>query len=77
MPKVSKKLYNEILSKLLNDLAGIASENENSIEVNTIVDAVNLAFDMNGYNPQKIKNVTEKLTAEIISELSARNYVIL
>ena len=77
MPKVSKKLYDEILSKLLNDLAGIASENENSIKVNTITDAVNFAFDMNGYNPKKIKDVTGKMTAEIISELSARNYVIL
>ena len=77
MPKVSKKLYDEILSKLLNDLAGIASENENSIEVSTIVDAVILAFDMNGYDSKKIKDVTEKMIAEIISELSARNYVIL
>ena len=77
MPRVSRKVYDDIFSKVYGDLVDIALDNENSIEPRAIVELVEDGFENYGFSLSKVENEVNQMVAELTTRLIERGYIVL
>ena len=77
MPRVSRKVYDDIFSKVYGDLVDIALDNENSIEPRAIVELVEDGFANYGFSLSKVENEVNQMVAELTTRLIERGYIVL
>ena len=77
MPRVGRKVYDDIFSKVYGDLVDIALDNENSIEPRAIVELVEDGFENYGFSLSKVENEVNQMVAELTTRLIERGYIVL
>ena len=77
MPKVSKRVYDQIFSKVFGDLVDVALGNENAVDPKTIVELVEDGFENYGFALSKVRNEVDQMVAELTTKLIERGYVVL